>query len=168
MSLYEQALQALQHRDYTRAAEQFQAVLDRYPEERELHDRVRLYLRVCERQTGPSTPKPATLQDRVYAATMALNRGDSAGALAQLEPVAEQARDNDHAQYVLAAIRAQRGEPPLALEHLRRAIELNPENRALARQDPDLEPLRGHDAFRSLLEPPVTSGRRRPRARAPR
>ena len=34
---------------------------------------------------------------------------------------------------------ASKGESTRALEHLRRAITLNPDNRALARQDPDLE-----------------------------
>ena len=37
---------------------------------------------------------------------------------------------------------ASKGDSTQALDHLRRAITLNPENRALARQDPDLEPFR--------------------------
>lgn len=167
VALYEQALHTLQRRHYDRAAEQFRAVLDRYPEERELHDRVRLYLRVCERQIRPSAPKMMSLGDRVYAATLALNTGDASGALGHLEPALNEAAESDHAQYVLAAIRAQRGEQDLAVGHLRRAIALNPENRSLARQDPDLEPLRGHEAFRSLVEAPGPA-RRRTRARAAR
>ena len=35
---------------------------------------------------------------------------------------------------------------------LLRAIELNPENRAMARHDPDLEPLRQYDSVRAALE----------------
>ena len=51
-----------------------------------------------------------------------------------------------------------------AIAHLERAIALNPENRALARQDPDLEPLREDEAFRSALEASALprSDRRRP------
>jgi len=53
---------------------------------------------------------------------------------------------------MLAVAHAQRGEPAEAIAHLERAIALNPENRGLARTDPDLEPLRGDDAFRTALE----------------
>ena len=72
--------------------------------------------------------------------------------------------DNDHALYMLAVAHAQRGEHAEAIAHLERAIALNPENRALARTDPDLEPLRDDDAFRAALEAPplAASDRRRP------
>ena len=39
-----------------------------------------------------------------------------------------------------------------AVAHLMRAIAVNPENRSLAKHDPDLEPLRADEAFRSALE----------------
>jgi hypothetical protein len=55
-----------------------------------------------------------------------------------------------------------RGHIDEALEHLRRAIGLNPENRALARQDPDLEAIRDHENFRSVLDTPPAPNRRRP------
>ena len=58
---------------------------------------------------------------------------------------------------MLAVAHAQRGEPAEAVAHLERAIALNPENRALARHDPDLEPLRGDDAFRAALEAPPSA-----------
>jgi len=72
--------------------------------------------------------------------------------------------DNDHALYMLAVAHAQRGEPAEAVAHLERAIALNYENRGLARTDPDLEPLRGDDAFRLALETPSLprGDRRRP------
>ena len=63
--------------------------------------------------------------------------------------------DNDHALYMLAVAHAQRGEHAEAIAHLERAIALNPENRALARSDPDLEPLRDDEAFRAALEAPA-------------
>ena len=45
-----------------------------------------------------------------------------------------------------------RGRADEAVDHLRRAIGLNPENRGLARQDPDLESIRNHERFGSALE----------------
>ena len=66
---------------------------------------------------------------------------------------------------MLAVAHAQRDEHAEAVAHLERAIALNPENRALARTDPDLEPLRDDDAFRAALEAPswpAVRARRRP------
>ena len=66
---------------------------------------------------------------------------------------------------MLAVAHAQRGEHAEAIAHLERAIALNPENRALARNDPDLEPLRDDEAFRAALEAPSGARVRRPAAR---
>ena len=63
---------------------------------------------------------------------------------------------------MLAVAHAQRGEHAEAIAHLERAIALNPENRALARRDPDLEPLRDDDAFRAALETPPSPRSDRP------
>ena len=60
---------------------------------------------------------------------------------------------------MLAVAHAQRGEHAEADRPLERAIALNPENRALARSDPDLEPLRDDEAFRAALEAPPDSPR---------
>ena len=85
-------------------------------------------------------------------------------AIAHLRLVRDEDPDNDHALYMLAVAHAQRGEHAEAVAHLERAIALNPENRALARNDPDLEPLRADDAFRAALEVPALprGDRRRP------
>ena len=164
ISLYESGVRGLQRHDYDAAAAAFRSVLERYPEERELHERARLYLRVCERETARRPPAPQTPQERVYAATVALNAGDHAGAMEHLRRALEDAPENDHAHYIMAVALAMRAQSDEALEHLRQAISLNPENRALARQDPDLEGVRDHEGFREVLETPAAS-RRRPRQR---
>ena len=134
------------------------------PEEKELHERVRQYLNICYRQITPKEAAPQTQEERLYAATLAINGGRYDQALANLRLVRDEDPDNDHALYMLAVAHAQRGEPAEAIAHLERAIALNPENRALAKGDPDLEPLRADDAFRTALDTPSAprSDRRRP------
>jgi hypothetical protein len=53
---------------------------------------------------------------------------------------------------MMAVASARRGDRETAVEHLRHAVTLNPENRALARQDPDLDALRELEAFREALD----------------
>jgi tetratricopeptide (TPR) repeat protein len=165
ISLYESGVRALQRHDFVGAAEQFRLVLDRYPEERELHERAGLYLRVCERETERRSAGPRTPQERVYAATVALNAGDADTALDQLRRALADAPESDHAHYIMATVLAGRGNLESSLEHLRRAIALNPDNRALARQDSDLEAARQAAGFRELLEAPEPPAAPRPRRR---
>jgi tetratricopeptide (TPR) repeat protein len=163
VAIYERGVQALQRHDFAAAADHFRAVLDRYPEERELLERARLYLRVCERETARQPPAPRTPAERVYAATIALNAGDHAAAADHLQRALSEDPKNDHAHYTMAVALGLRGRLDDALEYLGNAVGLNPENRSLALQDPDLEPVRGHSRFGDVLDTPAT--RRRPKPR---
>jgi tetratricopeptide (TPR) repeat protein len=128
-----------------------------FPEERELIERSRMYLALCERQLQPLTAEPGNTAERLYAATIALNAGNLDDAVAHLERVLEAESGHDQALYMLAVAYAERDQVPDAIRYLQQAIEANPENRALARVDPDLDDLRDDDAVAALLEaPPVT------------
>ena len=163
--MYENGVRALQRHDYQGAAAQFRSIIERYPEERELQERSQLYLRVCERETARRPATPQTPQERVYAATVALNAGDTASALDNLRRALADAPDSDHAHYIMSVALASKGEAVQALEHLRQAIALNPENRALARQDPDLEAVRHVGGFRELFDGGSGSARSKAQAR---
>jgi len=170
VALYEKGLEALQRHDYEQAVALLESVLARFPEEKELHERVRLYLSICARQAAPREPVPQTVEERLYAATLAINGGKYDEAISQLRLVRDEDPDNDHALYMLAVAHAQRGEHAESIAHLERAIALNPENRALARRDADLEPIRDDESFHGALESqPFGLGRRRPlKLRTPR
>ena len=165
IALYETGVRALQKHDFDSAATSFRAVVQQYPGERELLERARLYLRVCERETAQRPAGPQSAQERVYAATMALNAGDSETALSHLQRAIDQDPNSDHAHYILAVALSARAKKDDALRHLRRAVELNPENRVLALQDEDLEALRHHEGFHAVLDSPDGSSKRRPRVR---
>ena len=152
VALYELGLDALQRHEYSPAENRFNSVLRQFPEEKELHERVRLYLSICQRQTRVQQMSPQSVDERLYAATLAINGGNYDLALLHLRLVRDPDPHNDHALYMLA------------VAHLERAIALNRENRALAKSDPDLQPLHDDDSFRAALEaaPLARPDRRRP------
>lgn len=164
VALYERGVEALQRHEYAQAAQLFETVLRQYPDEKELHERVRLYLNICQRHAAPRESAPASVNERLYAATLAINGGQYDEAIAHLRLVRDEDPDNDHALYMLSVAHAQRDEHAEAVAHLERAIALNSENRGLARNDPDLDPLRDDEAFRAALEAPTVPriDRRRP------
>ena len=149
---YEAGIRALQEHRFGEAAEAFRTVLTQYPEEKELTDRVRLFLALCERQLRGSTPEPRTIEERLYAATIAINAGQADTALGHLAPVVAEDPDHDGALYMLGVAHALRNDIAAALSYLQRAIAKNPDNRALALQDGDLERLLQDDSVRAAIE----------------
>lgn len=159
--VYEHGIEALQRRAWSEAAERFRELMTRFPEERELHDRAQLYLRVCERELAAAAPEPRTREERLVAATVALNAGQHQRALELLNEILREDPASDLAEYMSAVVLATTGQLDQALARLQRAVELNPENRNLARQDSDLEALHEHEEFRRLMEAAVPAPRRR-------
>src|SRR5262249_58741070 len=58
VAMYERGLQALQRRDFAASADAPRAVLGRYPDERELLERARPYLKGSRPQPEPKGPPP--------------------------------------------------------------------------------------------------------------
>lgn len=166
VAVYEEGVAAIQAHEFSRASTLLRSVLTRFPEERELHERVRLYLNVCERHMAPRAASPSSPEERVFAATLAVNAGNYEEALIHLRTASSEAPEHDHALYMLASVLALRDDLDAAVPLLLRAIELNPDNRTLARHDPDLESLREFDTVRAALE--ATAPAKTDRRKAPR
>ncbi len=154
VALYEKGLTALQRHRFATAATSFRKLLDQYPDEGELHDRARLYLNVCARKARPMAAPPKTRDERILAATLALNRRDVEEVLSLLGDGAATPSTDCHVQYLLALAHAQRNDADTAARHLRRAIELNPETRVQAGQEPDFDRIREHRSFRDAIKSP--------------
>jgi tetratricopeptide (TPR) repeat protein len=152
---YERAMQALQAKRYRDAAQLLKTVIVTYPEEKELLERAQLYLRVCQRHLAPPDATPSTPEERVYAATLAINAGDTERAAALLTSALAQDPANDRAEYMLGVALAIRGSHEAAISHLERAVALNPETRNLIAKEADLESLRHTDAITALLTAPA-------------
>jgi TolA-binding protein len=156
VSLFERAMQTLQRHEYSDAADVFRGLISNYPREGAL----------CERELSRRPIEPRTTEERLTAATAALNNGDDDRAASLAQAVLSDAPQHDLALYLLAAVQARRGATAEALLFLGRAMAVNPEIRAQARHDEDFEDLRDIEAFRDLLDapvPPTSEGPRRSR-----
>ena len=152
VEIFEKGFRALQQRKYQDAAQLFNSVLTQYPDEKELLERCRVFLAVCARHSAPPDATPKSFEERVYAATLSVNRGAYDEGLALLSSLERERPDHEHIQYMLAVVCTQRGETDDALVHLQKAIDLRPALRLQAGQDIDLEPLHDNPAFEALLE----------------
>jgi tetratricopeptide (TPR) repeat protein len=166
-------MEAMQRHQYADAAEQFAVLIARYPGERGLLDRARVYLDHCQRELRKQPPAPRTVEERLTAATAALNLDEDREAEKLAQSVLAEEPQQDLALYLLAAIAARREAVDTALDYLGEAIAVSPEVRAQARFDDDFESLRDDDRFRQLVEHPTATeghnlGRRARKGRAER
>lgn len=149
---FERGFEALQQRQFGRAAELLAKVVDGFPDEKEMQERARVYLSICERQKNSRASAPKSLEERLNAATVAINRGAFTEGLALLRKLEDDYPENDHIQYMLCVAYTVLGDGAHALQHLKQAVSLNHENRYLASQDADLDPLRQDPAFAAALD----------------
>ncbi len=147
---YDRGVAALQRRKLDEAERHFLDLIQKYSEEKELVDRARVYLAVCERQKPEARPSLSEPEDFYYAAVLEKNRGNVEEAIEHLKRAARK-NGGGKVDFLLACCYAQRGESGSALEHLRRAIEEDQRNRILARNDRDFDPVRDSPEFRELL-----------------
>ncbi len=156
VTAFEEGMAALHRHDYTTASTTFKALLDQFPTEGFLTDRARVYLELTARELGRRPAGSGNVEERLTAATLALNNNDDTEAARLAADVLKEDRSQDLAAYLLAVVAARRGEVETALTHLRNAISINPECRLQARQDEEFDPLMDSDDFHALIEAPTS------------
>ena len=150
---YEQALKLLHARKFQQALREFQHLLRDFPEERELHERCNRYIQICKRELTSASTTPQTAEERLYAATLALNNGASDEAIQHLAAAEELKADPSQIHYMMALAKADQGDPGSSADHLLRSIELDPDNRYLARHESAFEVLHDNELIQEALEP---------------
>ncbi len=120
---------------------------------RELAHSARLHARMCERRLAQSQPAFRTTEDRYNYAIALINERRVEAAEAHLKEAVSQLPDGDHLYYALALCRGLSGDLDGAYRHLKKALELQPRNKALARNDPDFAEIAQRPPLRDLLYP---------------
>jgi tetratricopeptide (TPR) repeat protein len=151
VDLFEKGVKAFGRKDVDRARSHLESLIETHPDQRDLVERARSYLAMCDRADGPKAPRPRTFEELLNYGVVLHNRGEHADAVKYLEQAVGKQPKNEHALYCLAAAQARAGETAAAVEALRSAIQINPASRNQARQDPDFEALRGDETFAGLV-----------------
>jgi tetratricopeptide (TPR) repeat protein len=154
LELFERAVKALGRKDFDRARELLDELLDDFADQSELVERARAYRAMCDRTRRPARPR--TFEELLNYGVLLHNRGDFAQAVKYLQQALGLHPRNEGALYCLAAAQARAGDPQAALKALRSAIHANPATRAQARRDDDFEPLRGASEFQALVAPTLS------------
>ncbi len=155
----EKGIKSLYQKDFKKARAEFNALLDDYPGETEILARARTYLQICAREES-AHKKPTITNDQLYSlGVMEHNRGNYDGALSYFNQSLSQRPDSDYIHYSIASSLAMKGDALESIQALRRAIELNEDNRIYAKNDSDFLSLHVHKEFTDLVGlTPVSAG----------
>jgi tetratricopeptide (TPR) repeat protein len=151
LNSFEQAMRLFHERKLQDARELFAIAAD--GPERDVAQRAKLHMAMCDRRLEQQTVKLQSAEDYYNYGVALINSRNIPEARRHLEQAVQMAPSTDHMHYALALAQALSGDTAAAHEHLKRAIELEPRNRIIARQDPDFAPLAGHPPFDVLLYP---------------
>ncbi|HXJ17975.1 MAG TPA: tetratricopeptide repeat protein [Candidatus Polarisedimenticolia bacterium] len=152
MKLYEEALRHFQQQKFSRAKEILERVIE--GPSKELSDRARVHLRICEQRISRApVPPPKSAEDHYTQGVALMNLGRWDEAREHLDRAHKAAPKADHVIYAMAALDCLTGEADSAMENLKLAIQLRPENRYHARNDVDFAFLQEDPRFTELLYP---------------
>lgn len=148
---FQEGIRLFTARNFTSACEAFARAVQ--GPAADIADKARSYLQICERKTTKPDLQFQTAEDHFNYGVERLNARDIEQARLHLGRALDIQPDADHILYTMALSCGLAGDGNAACENLKRAIEIEPRNRILARQDPDFTALaHQYPALRSLME----------------
>ena len=152
LKLYEEALKYFQQQKFVRAKQSLERVLE--GPSKELGDRAKVHLRICEQRISRlPVPVAKSAEDHYTQGVALMNLGRWDEAREHLDRARKAAPKADHIVYAMAALDCLTGEADSAMQNLKVAIQLRPENRYHARNDEDFAFLQEDPRFTELLYP---------------
>lgn len=151
LAAFQAAAKLFHARKLKEAKELFEQVT--HGPERDVAQRARLHVAMCDRRIGQPAVELGSAEDYYNYGVALINSRKIPEARVHLEKALQIAPDSDHIHYALALAQALSGDLNNAHDNLKRAIELEPRNRLIARQDADFAPIVNQPPFQALIYP---------------
>ena len=148
---FERAIQLLHKRSFREAKGMFEKA--RIGPNLEIAVNAATHVRMCERRLAAPLPEPKSVEEHYNYAIALINLRNLEEARRHVEIALKMEPRADHVHYAMGVCMALSGDAQGAYDSLKRAIELQPRNRMVARQDSDLEGVSHHPRIGKLLYP---------------
>lgn len=148
-NLFEQATRLFKSGNFQESREAFHAVS--LGPNREIAHTASLHVSMCEKRLSRQAPLLSTPEDHYNYAVALINRRELAEAERHLAIALSSGEGLGHLLYALALCRALQGDLEQSYQHLKKAIELDPGNRSLARNDVDFQEFCRRSPLRDLV-----------------
>jgi tetratricopeptide (TPR) repeat protein len=152
LAAYTDAMKEFRKQKFDKAAESLRSFIEKYPAERELVDRAKMYVTISEEKVQkPKSSVPLkTFEDYYHYGIYKTNAGEFEEAQQLLEKAQKMSPEEGRIHYALADLFCLMGQTETALEHLKRAIQIDKFFRILAQNESDFEPLRDDKKFKLI------------------
>jgi len=141
LAAYSQTMKEFHKGEFAKAAEALESFLEKYPNERELVDRARLYLSICKGREKKESLHLKTAEDFYNQSVFRINKGEYEGALKLLEKALEMKTDEGKVFYLMADAYCKMGQVDTCLDYLKKTIQKDKYFRTLAQNESDFEPI---------------------------
>jgi tetratricopeptide (TPR) repeat protein len=135
MKQWEQAMQLFSQKKFGQAHTRFTEAAG--GPAAHIADKARSYAQICERKMNSGELHLSTADDHFNYGVERLNARDIEAARNHLDRALAMEPNAEHILFTLALCCGMAGDASAACENLRRAIDLEPKNKILARQDPE-------------------------------
>jgi tetratricopeptide (TPR) repeat protein len=115
--------------------------MEKYPLERELADRAKIYIAISKNREKKETVHLKGFEDYYHLSVYRINKGDYEGALKLLEKALEMKTEEGKIYYLMADAYCLMGQHETSMEFLKKAIQKDKFFRILAQNESDFEPL---------------------------
>jgi tetratricopeptide (TPR) repeat protein len=148
---FERGIQLLNRKNYREAREFFEKA--KSGPSREVAANAQLHIAMCDRRLAAPAPEPKSAEDHYNYGVALINNRNLDQARKHLTIALGMDPRADHIHYAMSVCQWLSGDANGAYDSLKRAIELQPRNRMVARQDSDLESMAAQPRFNRLLNP---------------
>src|SRR5215469_5129037 len=153
---FEAGLHLEQRQNFRKAREIFEKLVATAPAD--IADRARVHVKACAERAGRVVKPPKTAGEYHVLGVAELNLRELDRAVEHLSKAQKLEPGREEVSYALAAAYSLQGNSEAALEQLKTAIALRPQNRFQARHDADFETLASDPRFLSLVVPDDLGG----------
>jgi predicted Zn-dependent protease len=152
LAAYGQAVKAFRKGDCAKAKELFQAFLEKHNTEKELVDRARMYLALCENREKKETISLKSIEDYCQYAMYKLNQGDYNEAIKLLEKAKAQKPKEGKISYLMALSYCHMEDTEKCLANLKDAVHKDKFFSTLAQNESGFEPLWEDKKFKIITK----------------
>ena len=152
LSSYSQAAKAFRRGDCKKTIEYYRAFIEKYPMERELVDRAKLYIKICEEKGSKDAFALKDFDDYYEMGVFKLNQGAYEEAQKLFNKALEKDSNNGKIIYLIAKTHYLMGDKDKFLEILKSAIQVDESFRIFAQNDLDIDDIKNDKKFKLITK----------------
>lgn len=152
IAAYSQAMKAFRKKDYSKSEELLKQFLETFPKEKELVDRVHLYLKLCDNIKNKETVSLKSFEDYYQYSVIKINLGEYDEAVKSLSKAQELEPQSAKIDYMLANVHCLMENEEECLKFLSNSCEKDPYFKILAQNEEGFEILRENEEFKKITD----------------